>query len=719
MTSKKIKTKRPVNGTKLLCVMLALVTAVLLFAMLALSVTPAKYDIQLGKPAPATIKATKDVEDKITTEALRAEAEKRAGNKYSDVPNALTDVTNALEDIFTALSEIASLPGEVYEEGADAPRALTETERLERARAILGERLEIDEADLDALESADAALISEMFAESVNLARAEMSTQLKEDDVEASLSEIRKGLSEKKYPSALTDTVMSAVTRYLKANYIYDEELTKDAKQKARDAVSPVIKVKGEAITEDGKKVTEAEFEMLKTLGMIKESRIDIWLYAGLGILIISLVIAVAIYLYMFEKAVYQSPRQLLMISLICLLTILFSIISRSLNTYVMPVTLSVFMIALLINRRIALYICFPLSVIASMLTGAGDSFFNMTTYTVIISTLVSGVLVLRLLKLRQTRLQILLAGGLSAVSSVLTTLAVGLVNSTSLLNSLYTSLYSGASDVIAAILCIVLMPAFEAVFNAVTTTRLIELSNPNQPLLRRLLLEAPGTYHHSIIVANLAEAAAGEIGANPLLARVGAYYHDIGKLKRPMYFTENQLGDNPHDRTDPRVSAAIITAHPQDGVQLLKESRIPEEIKNIVLTHHGNSPVIYFYNKSLKENGEANVDDFRYKCPRPRSREEAVVMLADSVEAAARSLPNPDTDSIRALIEKLVRQKIDDSQLDECDITFRDVSRIISAFVTVLSGAFHERIEYPAVEIPKKRIEKDEAEKSAPEGGN
>ncbi|MBO7385747.1 MAG: HDIG domain-containing protein, partial [Clostridia bacterium] len=236
--------------------------------------------------------------------------------------------------------------------------------------------------------------------------------------------------------------------------------------------------------------------------------------------------------------------------------------------------------------------------------------------------------------------------------------------------------------------------------------TRLVELSNPNQPLLRRLLLEAPGTYHHSIIVANLAEAAAGEIGANGLLARVGAYYHDIGKIMRPMYFTENQLGDNPHDRTDPRVSTAIITAHPKDGVQLLKEKRIPEEIRNIVLTHHGNSPVIYFYNKSLTENGEANVDDFRYPGPRPSTREEAIVMLADTVEAAARSIPNADKEKIRELIEKLVSQKIDDGQLDDCDISLRDISRIVSAFVTVLSGAFHDRIEYPKVDIPKKHPE-------------
>ncbi len=203
--------------------------------------------------------------------------------------------------------------------------------------------------------------------------------------------------------------------------------------------------------------------------------------------------------------------------------------------------------------------------------------------------------------------------------------------------------------------MCIGIQPLLEWLFNLATTAKLIELSNPNQPLLRRLLLEAPGTYHHSIIVANLAEAAASAVGGNGLLARVGAYYHDVGKLKRPMYFKENQMGDNPHDRTDPRVSTAILTAHTRDGCMMAQKERIPQPVIDIIRQHHGDSPVLYFYDKAVKLYGEeTDISAFRYDGPRPHSREAAVVMLADTIEAAARSIPNPNPEKIDALIRKL-----------------------------------------------------------------
>ena len=323
------------------------------------------------------------------------------------------------------------------------------------------------------------------------------------------------------------------------------------------------------------------------------------------------------------------------------------------------------------------------------------------------VNTLTSGTLALLIFKKRQQRTTTLLAGLIMGVSNMISTFAVGLVNNNNLMNVLGMAEWAAGSSILASILCIAIMPLLEWMFNVVTPSKLIELSNPNQPLLRRLLLEAPGTYHHSIIVANLAEAAANEVGANALLARVGAYYHDVGKLKRPGYFKENQMGDNPHDRTDPRVSTAILTAHPRDGAQMAKNERIPDAIVDIIRSHHGDSPVLYFYNKSRQENGDdVNIDDFRYDGPRPASREAAIVMLADTVEAAARSMPNPDADKLNTLIRSLVRQKLEDGQLDHCELTFADLDRICSSFLTVLSGVFHERIEYPSVEIPKKQIQ-------------
>lgn len=248
--------------------------------------------------------------------------------------------------------------------------------------------------------------------------------------------------------------------------------------------------------------------------------------------------------------------------------------------------------------------------------------------------------------------------------------------------------------------LCIALDPLVETFFHLATPAKLLELSNPNHPLLRRLLIEASGTYHHSIIVANLAEAAAEAVGGNPLLARAGAYFHDIGKLKRPLYFKENQIGDNPHEHTNPYVSAAIVTAHTRDGLIMAQQYRLPQEIQDIIVEHHGDTPVMFFYHKALQEaDGQAvDIADFRYDGRRPQSKESAIIMLADTVEAAVRSMHDPTPQKIREFIAKLVRGKLDDGQLDNAPLTLRDITRICEAFATVLNGVFHERIEYPAI---------------------
>ncbi len=259
------------------------------------------------------------------------------------------------------------------------------------------------------------------------------------------------------------------------------------------------------------------------------------------------------------------------------------------------------------------------------------------------------------------------------------------------------------------AVLTIGTLPIWENIFKIVTPLKLLELSNPNQVLLKRLLLEAPGTYHHSIIVGNLSERAAEAIGADPLLARVGAYYHDIGKLKRPYFFKENQLGmDNPHDKLKPNMSTLIITNHTKDGIALAKEYNIPEEIIDIIAQHHGDTTVSYFYHKALKENEskEVNIEDFRYPGPKPKTREAAIVMLADSTEAAVRSLKEPTKKNIEEMIRNIIKGKLQDGQLEECNLTLKDLNTIANAFSTIMMGIFHERIEYPNLELDKEKGE-------------
>ena len=260
----------------------------------------------------------------------------------------------------------------------------------------------------------------------------------------------------------------------------------------------------------------------------------------------------------------------------------------------------------------------------------------------------------------------------------------------------------------LASALCSMLLPALETLFKVTTDIRLLELSNFNAPLLRRLAVEAPGTYHHSLMVATLAEAAAEAIGANPLLARVGAYYHDIGKLLKPEYFVENQAyGGNKHEDLSPSMSCLIISSHVKDGLHFARSAGLPQRISDMIPQHHGTRIMTFFYQKA-KEAADADRSklseaDFRYPGPRPRSREAGIMMMADSVEAASRTLGEaPAPAQIRGMIDRLADSVIGDHQFDECDLTFRDVKLIKESFFKILAGIFHHRIEYPGYDFKR-----------------
>ena len=241
------------------------------------------------------------------------------------------------------------------------------------------------------------------------------------------------------------------------------------------------------------------------------------------------------------------------------------------------------------------------------------------------------------------------------------------------------------------------LLPFFESAFGVLSALRLIELSNPNHPLLKKLLVETPGTYHHSVMVANLAEAACEEIGADGLLARVGCYYHDVGKTVRPTFFIENQMaGMNPHDAMAPEKSAEIIKAHTTDGADLLRKYKMPQEIIDIALQHHGTSLLKFFWYKANEEGKELDECDFRYPGPKPQTTEAAVISVADSVEAAVRSMKEPTPDKIRKLVQAIIADRLKDDQFDECDISIKQLKTIEEVLCETLNGIFHSRIEYP-----------------------
>jgi putative nucleotidyltransferase with HDIG domain len=280
-------------------------------------------------------------------------------------------------------------------------------------------------------------------------------------------------------------------------------------------------------------------------------------------------------------------------------------------------------------------------------------------------------------------------------------TLAQGLINKVDMVHMPANVLFAAINGILSAIISIGIMPFFESFFGVLTPFKILELTNPNRPLLKRLLIEAPGTYHHSILVGNLAETAAHDIGANSLLTRVAAFYHDVGKLERPYYYKENQVGhENPHDKLPPQVSANYIKNHMSYGVDLLQKHKLPPEIIDVIKAHHGTSLIKYFYHREQVNNPDVDVSKFLYSGPKPDSKEAVILMLADSVEAAVRSVEEPTKEAITQLIEKIISQKISENQFSHADLTFKELEQIKISFLSVLSGIFHERIAYPEINM-------------------
>ena len=667
-------------------------TYLILFTLISAGVTPQRVDLRVGSPAQVTIMATKDVEDLVTTQRLQDEAAASVETSYKSVD---TDVLSAvLRDFDGMEARLKEL--RVQGQGEVTPELLGQINALFSSPVLTSEQVQafLSAADED---------VEGLFSRTRGLIADALNSTLPEGGEQAAVSRINRDLKAEEYADALVTLATAVVSDTIQPNMLIDQEITEANRQKARDSVETQVRVKGEVIVREGEIVTRAQYQMVSSLGLISENGYDFWLIGGVALLVLVLFGGIIAYMYVFERPLLYDMKTLLLIALINVLVVCLSLLLRQISVYFMPVSLGVFLITQLIKPRLALIINISQAVMVSLLASTGNSMFTMAMFSILMSSVVSSSIVVAVMRRKQARTSTLIAGLLIAVVNVATTYAIGFISSTSLNTVTVNALWSGASGMLSAVLCIGFQPLLEWMFNLVTTSKLMELSSPNQPLLRRLMIEAPGTYHHSMVVANLAEAACSAVGANAMLARVGAYYHDVGKLMRPMYFTENQRGDNPHDRTDPKVSSAILTAHTREGVQLARKAHLPGAIQDIITQHHGTTPTLFFYAKAQKQYGEDQVDiaDFRYDGPRPQTKEAAIVMLADTLEAASRSMSNPTREKLYELIHKLVRGKMDDGQLDECPLTIKELSVCCEAFLTAMSGAFHQRVAYPDVKLP------------------
>lgn len=688
------------------CALVVLVGSLLLFLLFSLASAPQRYSLKIGTISHQTITATKDVVDQITTEERRKAAANAVEPTYHLQEGATETVMANLNNLFNELRTVQQYGLTLREEGQTAEDLRYQTfedSAIEYAQNLVT-GMNLSRFQATTLLRTDTEDYDDMVSAVTTAVSNALNTTIREGQVNQSIQTILQIVGYKVEISLFQNIVQSVLRTCVKPNMVIEQEATDAARQKAMDAVEPTIYLQGQNIIREGERVTSNQLAMLRDLGLLEDNSYDFSIYGGAALLVGASIAILLLMLVLLMPELLHDVRRMIVIMLVMVLTEGLSVLMVKLfHVYLAPLTMGAMLLTGLLGPQAGLAAATSLSLLISGLVAGSNTSFTAEMVHMLLTGLVGGVISVRFLNGKPQRLRIVLCGLLVAASNVLLMLAVDLMTSSDTRGMMSHVGWSIGGALLSGVLAAGLQAVFETVFNLATPSKLLELANPNQPLLRRLLLEAPGTYHHSIIVANLSEAAAENIGANPLLARTGAYFHDIGKLKRPLYFKENQMGENPHDRTDPYVSAAIVTTHTRDGLQLAQKHRLPPEIQRIIVEHHGDTPVMYFYHKALQQaDGKAvDIADFRYDGTRPTTKEGAIVMLADTIEAAVRSMPDPTPQTIEKFIERLVRGKLEDGQLSNSPLTLRDIDGICEAFSTVLNGVFHERIEYPNMPVP------------------
>ncbi|RED65721.1 HD family phosphohydrolase [Cohnella lupini] len=507
-------------------------------------------------------------------------------------------------------------------------------------------------------------------------------------------------------------------------NKFYDKQATEDAKVEAKQNTPPVLIKQGDIVVKAGQVITDSIYERLDSLGLLQERKSYL---PQLGVLLFSIIFTLALYGYgeLTTNAAGAQKRtnvQWVMLLLIFALNILFMHLVALTHSeewpfvgYLAPIAMGSMLVTLLLDMHIGLVSSFLFTLLASLILNVEQEHIFDFHYG-FVAAVVTFTSVLAIHRASQ-RSSILKAGIMVSLFGSVAVLALMLVNpEPSRVQLVQSVIFMFSSGLLTAVLVIGLMPFFEVTFGILSALKLVELSNPNHPLLRKLLTETPGTYHHSLMVGNLSEAAAESVGANGLLCRVGSFYHDVGKTKRPLYFIENQnASGNPHDKLDPKVSASIIIAHAKDGADMLKAHKLPKPIRDIAEQHHGTTFLKYFYYKAVKQAQEQGVenqwteDDYRYPGPKAQSKESAIVGIADCVEAAVRSLNHPKVEQIEEIIGKIIKDRLDDNQYNECDLTLRELDKIAETLKETVIGMFHSRIEYPDDKEIKKMKEAKE----------
>lgn len=683
------------------------ITLLALSAVVAYGAAPVKYKLNVGDISQYDIQAPRDINNTLKTKQNAEENADQLDPVIIDIENANSDMLN---DAYEYFDELEKFILSVKEDGQIG----TINDKIQRIDTLENYTvlLELDDTVLESIFTSEGKENLEDLKKIVirDIIPGLTKKNLMDDNIAIEIASALQVIEGKGKIAPLEPIAVDILQKVIKPNSRVDEKATSARREAYIESYimeNPVIIYKDERIISKDDIVTEDKFEVLKELNYIdSEGKPDYLLYISVFLIIFILFIVTFLYIKRFHPKVYYDRNSIMLICVTILITTFFAWCVKEfipeLSSFIIPIFIAPIVIAIFLGVEPAISINIMLAFSYSLMLGRNLEF--------IIMTIVGGTFAAFYTSNATQRRRISLAGILLGLLNAVIIVFLGMIDKRgieSLLNDAGLALING---ILSIILAIGLLPFLESIFNIVTPLKLLEYADPNHPLLKRLLMEAPGTYHHSLMVGNLAEVATREIGGNSLLARVGAYFHDIGKLKRPHFFKENQFSENPHDKLTPNLSTLVITSHTKDGEEVALKYRLPKIIRDIVLQHHGNTLVAYFYHKAtqIDKVEELKEENFRYEGPVPDTREAAVVMLADSVEAAVRSLSEKTPGKIEGLIRKIIKDKLDDGQLDRCDLTLKDLSIIADSFLQVLNGIYHERPEYPELEKKKSLSELD-----------
>ncbi|ATI49474.1 MULTISPECIES: HD family phosphohydrolase [Bacillus cereus group] len=690
------------HSKKLSWISYVLLGAVLFFALMN-NVKPEQLDVDMYSIAKKTIHSPIKIEDKVITERKKQEAAQKVGDQYTYRSEYKQNRVDIVNDVFAKVNEVIQ---EMKAAGPEEQKKMTDANKLEKLKKKLPSNLTKELSDENLLYFINAEPDQLELAKNAALTSVSviMGGNIKMSEEMAAKERFVNEMKSLNVNSGLKEAVNALGSYAITANYFYDPAVTKEKKKAEEDLVPPVYILQGQVIVREGETISSDMYNQLKLVGLLEKGN-SFQPYVGLAVLI-----GVLLYFMHKQFEVFlqrkreDKPYILAYITILSITIVLMKIISlfQKLEyagiAYVVPVAMGTILVKLMIGDRFVFLTSMIFSVCGSIMFNEGVT--STLNYSVGIYVLLSSLSVSIFLREKNRRTMILQAGILVSILNVVVLAALLLLR-----NGNFSPLEIGTqllmaslSGIISSVLAMGILPYLESGLGIVSSMKLMELSSPNHPLLRRILLEAPGTYHHSVMVANLSEAACEAVGANGVLARVGAYYHDVGKTVQPQFFIENQMGiENPHDKLDPVTSKDIIIAHVTDGVKMLEEYHIPQEIIDIAGQHHGTTLLKYFYYKAIKEDKEKYTEEmFRYPGTKATSKESAIVGIADSVEAAVRSMNHPTPEQINNLVQSIIKDRLQDGQFSECDLTFKELQIVGKTLCETLNGIFHSRITYP-----------------------